>query len=160
MKIRYELQPHRLKDELQRARVVTSFEQPSLPVTAVTKPGLLQSLRTLWRRRALPVAIPIATGVPHGVTNAKVKARNIRVFAGDVYFCPSKDYMVLAHTLAGADGGVYPPYDRSEMTIGCPVPPDGMYDIQMTVSVNGSTCVHIERFDEAAEPLQPASVGA
>lgn len=131
-------QPHVLHDQLQRAAVVDS-----VPAAAPQ------------RFRPEPVY-----GLPHGVTDAIVYARNIRIDRShgipEIFFCHSHGYVVDGRTVKGADGGHYPPCEDTDISAGCRIPADGFHTARMRVGVNGAVHVHFEAFDVEVPELQTA----
>lgn len=152
-------QPEALHRELHKARVVgeTAPAPTSQPVHAST--GLVGMLlflwgciASLWRTKPIPVH-EVLEGLPHGVTNATVYVENLRVehhhgvLEPTIYFCHTRNYLVDRKTLAGADNGKYPDIDRSNLSVDCPLPPNGNYSARLQVSVNGAVNVHIVEFE-------------
>lgn len=136
-----------------RRRRVLTCEQPEVLTRELAGAMVIDD-------QSLPVTDAPA-GVPHGVTTAKVRMRNVRVEGRRrIFFCQSHDYRVLQSTLQGADAGSQPPEWASDISASrFLLPRDGYYDVDARVSINGARHVHIEQFYTPTESPQPVSVG-
>lgn len=143
-------QPHRAIAGLQMATRVRTMDEIVPLRTASSAP----------RRRQQEDK---TMGVPHGVMNAFVKARRVQLKHVDsealMYFCESYGYLVLEDSLSDADGGEYPAANDTFISFGCLAPPqDGLYDIDVRVSLNGSVHLHVVRFDRHISTQETAGV--
>lgn len=89
---------------------------------------------------------PHRRGIPHGVENVLIRARNVRVMdrGQSIAYCNSHSYEAL-ETVPPGDEGQYP--QEGVTDVACKVPRDGFYDVLMRVSVNGTMHVRIEQFE-------------
>ena len=154
-------QPEKLHAGLQAARVVTPVAAQATPQEEPVGAGVVGTLRRIGQS-FMPSRAPrpavAQTGLPHGVTEAIVYVRDVRVDTRngtpEIYFCPTKDYLFDGRTLQGADHGSYPPVNRTNVSLGCKLPADGLHTARMRVGVNGAVNTHIEAFDvEVPEEL-------
>ncbi len=164
-------QPEKLHAHLQEAAIIAAVPHPEPEATKepvaphgkfATVTNFLKSIfrwafsqrPTTPKKKEVPIAYTLVNkdaGVPHGVVDALVFVRNVNiVHAGNgtqVRFCHTTNYMAVESTLDGADGGNYPPIDRSRISLGCKLPSEGLHTARLRVSVNGRVTVHVEAFD-------------
>lgn len=163
-------QPEKLHARLQEAAIIAAVvaqPEPEVAKEPTTPRGKFATvtnwLKTMFSwafsqrpspKEEAPTAYTVVernAGVPHGVTEALVFVRNVNIIHNDsgtqVRFCNTNGYMAVASTLQGADGGNYPPIDRSRISLGCKLPSEGLHTARLRVSVNGHVCVHVEAFD-------------
>lgn len=132
-------QPNVLVSNLQRAkRIVTPDERPSRILTSASH--LFRSSNRL------------GIGVPHGVRNAIVLVRNLRIEWPTeehplLFFCASHDFEVADSTIRDGDSLPYPDLSKCFLSTAAMVPTDDTFvGARMRVSINGSLSIHIERF--------------
>lgn len=121
------VQPERLIEGLRKA-VVVEFPVPSLPARVF---AFIMGKESRMR-----------IGVPHGVENVRVSARNVVLdpVKNEIAYCDSFGYITESEVAAG-DGQPYPETVESE--VACVVSRRGYYDVKMQVSVNGSVTAKI-----------------
>jgi len=144
-------QPEVLIRRLQEAVVVETAAAVLLTFSERVYALLPQRYR---RKRKSGILVPCAEmpcGVPHGVVDAVVYARRVRVqnlgTSPMIFFCPSVDYKVLGSTIRNSDNGLYPHESKCLISSSVDVPNmDGHYDVCMRVSVNGSVKIAVEEF--------------
>jgi hypothetical protein len=100
----------------------------------------------------------VEMGVPHGVLHATVLARGVLLSrernAPRIFFCRSYGYRVLGSTLQGRDDNDYPDVGKTRLDIEAPLPKeDGLYDVMMDISVNGSVDATITAFHPHEESV-------
>ena len=124
------IQPERLVEELQRAKIPRT--RPRSRVLAIGF-SVLNKL------------LPSRIGIPHGVGDLAVRAGNVYIdpLRNEVAFCFSRNYQALG-SVPKPDGQPYPNSGTARTEVMCHVPLPGYYDVVMKVSVNGAVTTKIE----------------
>ena len=131
-------------------RIVYMREQPEVLID-----NLQRAIRINHLGEELPHHIQLTQllfkmGVPHGVHSAIVWAHDVRIQWEEeqplLFFCQSHNYRTLRSTLTGEDRQRYPHPARSFISVGTPIPFDGLFGARLRVSVNGSVSIHVEQF--------------
>lgn len=90
-------------------------------------------------------------GVPHGVVNARVRARNVRIInhnsaKPDIRWCPSGRYEVIKESIGDHDHGIYPPVGEGRIASSTPLPNgDKLCDVEFLATVNGRVSVNLQK---------------
>jgi hypothetical protein len=141
-------QPHKLHAGLQKAVV----RSPSQPAALRMIIGILEVCGVMYALRTL--GFPIAPlGVPHGVTKAIVDVKNVKLEHWEngqpvLRFCETHSYSVHRETLTGGDGGKYPDFDNTFISVGCVLPDGECYgDARLCISINGTLDANIQYFE-------------
>jgi hypothetical protein len=145
-------QPFALATQLQRATILSSDEVLLHPSKVL-----------IYAQHAFRLRVPI--GIPHGVMNAIVLARDLYVEWSwtkrqpRIYFCNSADYRAVAETLLGGDSKPYPNPEETLISSACHIPwQEGFYPARLRVRLNGRPNIHIEKFCYELATPQLASI--
>ncbi len=150
-------QPEKLHGGLQKARLI---ELPP-PLPRCSKTSHLGTIKAMvaWAVTWMWIYVKNSElgqcffkGVPHGVENATLYVRCIKVertASGklEYRFCPTQNYQVLTATIRGGDRKPYPSIDRTFLSLACKEPSPGYHTARARVTVNGSVHIHVEAFD-------------
>lgn len=131
-------QPYALASNLQNA-VVVGRDNILRPPSKIPR----------YAQRSFRTQQPL--GVPHGVKNAIVLVKDLRVewFGSTprIYFCDSHDYLAVAETILDGDEKDYPNPDETLISTSCHVPwENGLYHARLRIALNGRPNIHVETF--------------